>query len=251
MLVERPTLRASWLGRVPYRPIHQLQRYLMEQRKIEEIPDTLLLLEHDHAFTLGRRANYTHLVTSEMAILADNGEVIETDRGGEATYHGPGQLVAYPIVSIRNLNLGPVAYIRLLEETVIQVLSEYGIRGHRVVGKSGVWVGGDPGSKPVDGKNPTGRKISAIGVRISGGVAMHGLALNVSTDLRYYSHIVPCGMPGLDVTSILEERRAHFDTEMVARSWVETFADILYFKIDWVASSSLCNVQSEQAQTCV
>ena len=180
----RSLMRASWLGRVRYRPTYELQRVLMEQRKTDDIPDTLLLLEHEHVYTLGRRADETHLVTSEGVIEADRAEVVETDRGGEATYHGPGQLVAYPIISIRELKLGPVAYVRLLEETIIQMLAEHGIRGHRVVGKTGVWVGGEPGSKPTDGANPAGRKIAAIGVRISGGVAMHGMALNVSTDLR-------------------------------------------------------------------
>ena len=251
MGVEHPTLRASWLGRVPYRPTYELQRSLMAQRKADEIPDTLLLLEHDHVFTLGRRADETHLTTSAAAILDDDGEVIETDRGGEATYHGPGQLVAYPIISVRALKLGPVAYVRLLEETVIQLLLEYGIRGHRVVGKTGVWIDGEPGSKPADGENPTGRKIAAVGVRISGGVAMHGLALNVNTDLRYYLHIVPCGMPGLDMTSILEESGLRLGTEAVAKLWAETFADILYFDIDWVSSSSLSDVQSARAQVSV
>ena len=251
MGAERPTMRASWLGRVQYRPMYELQRNLLEKRKAEEIPDTLLLLEHDHVVTLGRRADETHLTTSEDAILDDDVEIVETDRGGEATYHGPGQLVAYPIISIRALKLGPVAYVRLLEETVIQVLSEYGISGHRVVGKTGVWIGGEPGSKPAAGENPTGRKIAAIGVRVSGGVAMHGLALNVSTDLRYYSHIVPCGMPGLDVTSILSVSGLRLDTDEVGRIWAEAFADILFFELDWVASSSLADVQSERVHVSV
>ncbi len=251
MGVGRPTIRAAWMGRVPYRPMFELQRSILAQRKAEEIPDTLLLLEHDHVVTLGRRADETHLVTSEGAILADDGEVIETDRGGEATYHGPGQLVAYPIVSVRELKLGPVAYVRLLEEAVIQVLAEYGIRGHRVVGKTGVWIDGEPGNRPAKGENPNGRKIAAIGVRISGGVAMHGFALNVSTDLSYYSHIVPCGMPGLDMTSVLEESGTLAGTEEVGKLWAEAFADILFYDIDWVDQSSFGVSQSAQAQVSV
>jgi lipoate-protein ligase B len=239
-----PTMRASWLGRIQYRPTLQLQRSLLQERKAEEIPDTLLLLEHDHVFTLGRRADATHLLTSEGAILADDAEVIETDRGGQATYHGPGQLVAYPIIGVRDLGLGPVAYVRLLEETAIQVLSEFGIRGHRMVGKTGVWIDGEPGSKVAAEEPPKGRKIAAIGVRISGGVAMHGLALNVSTDLRYYSHIVPCGMPGMDMTSIFKESGFRIETDAVARLWAEAFADILFFDIDWMPASSLSDVQS-------
>ena len=247
----RSPMRASWLGRVQYRPTYELQRSLMEMRKANEIPNTLLLLEHEHVFTLGRRADETHLVTRDGVIATAGAEVVDTDRGGEATYHGPGQLVAYPIISIRELKLGPVAYVRLLEETTIQMLREYGIRGHRVVGKSGVWIGGEPGSRPVDGANPRGRKIAAIGVRVSGGVAMHGIALNVSTDLSYYSHIVPCGMPGLDVTSIAREIERYVDVETVAKSWAALFADILYFDIDWILASSLMDIQSAQVAVSV
>ena len=247
----RSPMRASWLGRVPYRPTHELQWSLIEQRKSDEIPNTLLLLEHDHVFTLGRRADETHMVASEGVIEEYSAEIVETDRGGEATYHGPGQLVAYPIISVRELKLGPVAYVRLLEETTIQMLAEYGIRGHRVVGKSGVWIGGEPGGRPKEGANPTGRKIAAIGVRLSGGVAMHGMALNVSTDLTYYSHIVPCGMPGLDMTSISNEIGRRIDTEVIARSWAELFADILFFDIDWVSASSLMDIQSAQVSVSV
>ena len=229
----RTLMRASWLGRVRYRPTYELQRVLMEQRKADEIPDTLLLLEHEHVYTLGRRADETHLVTSEGVIEADRAEVVETDRGGEATYHGPGQLVAYPIISIRELKLGPVAYVRLLEETIIQMLAEYGIRGHRVVGKTGVWVGGEPGSKPTDGANPAGRKIAAIGVRISGGVAMHGMALNVSTGLDYYSHIVPCGMRDLPVASIETLTGSNPGVKAVGFMAAEIFAGFLGAQIDW------------------
>ena len=161
MAVERSVMRASWLGRVPYRPTFDLQKSLVAQRQTDEIPDTLLLLEHDHVFTFGRRADESHLVTSESLVEADGAEVIETDRGGEATYHGPGQLVAYPIISVRRLKMGPVAYVRILEETILQVLRDYGIRGHRVVGKTGIWIGGEPGGKPQKGENPDGRKIAA------------------------------------------------------------------------------------------
>ena len=251
MMLDRSVMRASWLGRVRYRPTHELQRSLVERRKLGQIPDTLLLLEHERVFTLGRRADETHLTTSRGLIDKDGAEVVETDRGGEATYHGPGQLVAYPIISVRELKLGPVAYVRLLEETTIQMLAKYGIRGHRVVSKSGVWVGGEPGGRPKGGRNPTGRKITAIGVRISGGVAMHGMSLNVSTDLSYYSHIVPCGMPGLDMTSISREIGKPVKTEVIARAWAEMFADILFFDVDWISASSLMDIQSAQVSVSV
>ncbi len=244
MVVERSVMRASWLGRVPYHPTYELQQLLVQKRQVDEIPDTLLLLEHDHVYTLGRRADETHLRTSDGLIEDDCAEVVETDRGGEATYHGPGQLVAYPIISVRELKMGPVAYVRILEETIIQVLRDYGIRGHRVVGKTGVWIEGEPGDKPPKGELPTGRKIAAIGVRLSGGVAMHGMALNVSTDLSYYSNIVPCGMPGLDMTSIEQETGDAFDVEYVARDWAAAFADILFFELDWQPASKVADIQS-------
>ena len=123
--------------------------------------------------------------------------MIATDRGGETTYHGPGQLVVYPIISIRQLNIGPVAYVRLLEEVTLQVLSDHGICGHRVVGKTGVWVGGEPGDKVAEGEAPLGRKIAAIGVRISGGIAMHGTALNVHNghfDIQRHSALWNAGI---------------------------------------------------------
>ena len=251
MGVERSTLRTSWLGRVPYRPTYELQRTLLESRKQEAIQDTLLLLEHEPVFTLGRRADDTHVISDGKQTAQGGAQVIETDRGGEATYHGPGQLVAYPIISIRALKLGPVAYVRILEETIIQVLRDHGISGHRVVGKTGVWIGGEPGNKPDAGENPAGRKIAAIGVRVSGGVAMHGMALNVVTDLRYYAQIVPCGMPGLDVTSMSRETGLPLQTESVAKAWAEAFADVLFLDIDWQPASYFADIQSARVPVSV
>ena len=241
---ERAILRTSWLGRVPYGPTYELQRDLLERRKSGEIPDTLLLLEHEPVFTLGRRADDSHILSNGGALSNLGVEVVETDRGGEATYHGPGQVVAYPIVSIRELKLGPVTWVRILEETTIQLLREHGINGHRVVGKTGVWIGGEPGDKPLQGENPAGRKIAAIGVRISGGIAMHGLALNVNTDIDRYAQIVPCGMPGLDVTTMSREAGSSFEAELIAKEWARIFADVLFFKIVWESSAFETEIQS-------
>lgn len=244
MKLERAILRASWLGRVSYRPTFELQRSLVERCKSGDIPDSILLLEHEPVFTLGRRADESHLLSDELTIAGRGVELVETDRGGEATYHGPGQLVVYPIVNIRDLKMGPVSYVRILEETTIQLLRDHGISGHRVVGKTGVWIGGEPGSKPPKGSNPAGRKIAAVGVRISGGVAMHGIALNVNTDLDYYAQIVPCGMPGVDITSMARETDLSFDTESIARDWATYFAEILFFRIVWEPSAFGAELQS-------
>ncbi len=248
MHMDRTQMRAAWLGRVPYRATHDLQLELQEKRKEKAIPDTLLLLEHDPVYTLGRRADDTHIHAAPDAVAA---EIVYSDRGGLATYHGPGQLVAYPILNIRNLRLGPVSYVRILEETIIQLLLQFGISGHRVVGKTGVWVGGEPGSKPAEKDNPAGRKIAAIGLRLSEGVAIHGMALNVNTDLGYYEHIIPCGMPGLDVTSMHQETGQSFKLETVAKFWAELFTDILFFELDWVPKSHLLNTQSIPIATSV
>jgi len=195
-------LRASWLGRLDYGSALELQRTTLAQRKSDSISDSILLLEHPHVVTLGRRADDSHLVTNRFGLNAAGIEIHETDRGGEATYHGPGQLIGYPIIDVRVANLGPVTYVRMLEQSIIETLAEYDIEAHLVDGETGVWVGGISGEKRELGSNPAGKKIAAIGVRISGGVTMHGFALNVATDLSYFQHIIPCGMPDLPFTSI-------------------------------------------------
>lgn len=226
------SLGAMWLGRVPFQNAYELQLELLERRKSGFAGDTLLLMEHDHIFTHGRRGSDDHVMASTHALRQRGISVVRTDRGGETTYHGPGQLIVYPIVSIRDLSLGPVAYVRLLEEATIQLLSEYGVQGHRVVGKTGVWIGGEPGNKVDPSSAPDGRKIAAIGVRVSGGVAMHGIAINVSTDTRMFDYIVPCGMHGLMVTSIENETDAVRTVESVGWQWTTKFADILGLQLN-------------------
>jgi lipoyl(octanoyl) transferase len=195
-------MRATWLDTVDYNSALELQRAMAEARKSNSVPDTLLLLEHPHVITLGRRAGESHVLSNPETLKAEGVELHETERGGEATYHGPGQLVVYPVIDVRAAGLGPVSYVRLLEQTVIETLDEFGVNAHLVDGETGVWVGGVPNEKRRKGINPAGRKIAAIGVRITGGVSMHGFALNVSTDTSYFRHIVPCGMPDLPITSI-------------------------------------------------
>ena len=235
------------MGRVAYEPGFRLQSRLFELRKSDHIQDTLLLLEHDPVFTHGRRGTDAHILTDQVQSTSSRVPVIETDRGGETTYHGPGQLVIYPIISIRQLNIGPVAYVRLLEEVTLQLLSEHGISGHRVVGKTGVWVGGEPGDKVAEGEAPLGRKIAAIGVRISGGNAMHGTALNVTTDTSIFNDIVPCGMPGLEVTSMEIERGHAPSIEDVGWHWADTFADILGYEMTQINGSEIWALRNEAA----
>ena len=241
------SLTAAWLGRVTYEPGYQLQTRLLELRKTDKIEDTLLLLEHDHVFTHGRRGTDTHILAGRNGLNGHAVPVIETDRGGETTYHGPGQLVAYPIISIRQLSIGPVAYVRLLEEVTLQLLRDHGISGHRVVGKTGVWVGGEPGDKVAEGVAPRGRKIAAIGVRVSGGVAMHGIALNVAVDTAMFSDIVPCGMPGLDVTSMEIELGLVPSIQGVGWQWADVFAGILGYELSRTPASEIWALRNEEA----
>ncbi|MGH9110877.1 MAG: lipoyl(octanoyl) transferase LipB, partial [Acidimicrobiales bacterium] len=190
------SLRVRWLGRVPYREAWALQRAM----HASSADDHLLLLEHPHVYTLGKRADMRHVLVPPAEVGAD---LVRTDRGGDVTYHGPGQLVGYPIVSLpakRGERYGmadTVAYVRSVEQLLIDALADLGLpNGGRLRGYPGVWV--DP-----DGDNP--RKIAAIGVRLTRGRSMHGFALNVAPDMRYWGYIVPCGIPGKQVSSLADE----------------------------------------------
>jgi lipoyl synthase len=191
------TLRVRWLGRVPYREAWALQRAL----HASATDDHLLLLEHPHVYTLGVRTDMRHVLVPPADVGAD---LVRTDRGGDVTYHGPGQLVGYPIVSLpakrgggRHGLADTVAYVRSVEQLVIDALADVGLPGAgRLRGYPGVWV--DP-----EGDDP--RKIAAIGVRLTRGRSMHGFAVNVDPDMRYWGHIVPCGIPDKRVTSVAEE----------------------------------------------
>jgi lipoyl(octanoyl) transferase len=181
------------LGVVPYAEALTLQRQLVDERRTGEIPDTLLLLEHPPVITLGvKLASARANVVATPAMLASRGvEVVETGRGGDVTYHGPGQLVAYPILDLRPDRQDVHRYVRDLEAVMIGVCEGYGLVAGRIAGLSGTWIGN--------------RKVGAIGVRISRWITSHGLALNVSTDLAAFDLIVPCGITDRGVTSISTE----------------------------------------------
>jgi lipoyl(octanoyl) transferase len=175
--------RLMWLGTdVDYAQALELQRQILDERAAGHVPDTVLLLEHAAVYTKGRRAPDEHVIDELSAPL------VETDRGGQVTYHGPGQLVGYPIVDLKSRGMGPKAYVRALERSLVLALESQGVAAHTEDGLTGVWT-------------QTG-KIAAIGVRITRGIAMHGFALNVSTDLSAYDPIVPCGIFDRPVTSM-------------------------------------------------
>ena len=178
------------LGLVPYPAAWALQNRLAEARRAGLAPDTLILLEHPHTYTIGRSGTRDHVFLTE-AELATRGIIcLDVDRGGDVTYHGPGQLVGYPI-----FDLGPQPdvgrYLRNLEDCLIDTLADFGIAGGRLSGYTGVWIGN--------------RKIAAIGVKVSQGVTTHGFALNVTTDLSLFTHILPCGISDKGVTSMAVE----------------------------------------------
>ena len=187
-------LNCFWLGIQEYEPIWFLQKHIHSLRKMGEISDVFLLLEHEHVYTFGKNANHDHLLPT----YPEEAEVIQIDRGGDITYHGPGQIVGYPILDLENFFTDIHKYLRLLEETVILTLDSYGIKGERNDGKTGVWL---------DVNTPFPKKICAMGVRASRWVTMHGFALNVDVDLDYFNNIIPCGLTNNIVTSIKKENK--------------------------------------------
>jgi lipoate-protein ligase B len=175
------------LGLVDYRRAWSLQQEMADARRRDEIEDTLLLLEHPHTYTIGRRGTRDHVYLSDAQLQERGITCLEVDRGGDVTYHGPGQLVGYPIFKLGdNPDVG--AYLRKLEGCLIDVLDDFGIESGRLEGFTGVWIGNE--------------KIAAIGVKVASAVTTHGFALNVNTDLSYFGHILPCGIVGKGVTSM-------------------------------------------------
>jgi lipoate-protein ligase B len=188
-------LRLVDLGRMAYVPALEIQR-ATHQRVLDRLdPPTLLLVEHDPVITISqRREAAQHLIVNAETLARLGIDVQPTDRGGDITYHGPGQLVAYPILHLEDFGLNLSRYMRLLEQVVIDTVGEFGVAAHREAGATGVWA---------DAK-PQAAKIAALGVRIRRGVTMHGLALNVTTNMEHFNTIVPCGLAGRSVTSLRE-----------------------------------------------
>jgi len=194
-------------GRVEYASAFELQQQLVARRKAGAIPDQFILLEHPHTITLGRNGHLENLLAGHDALSSAGIAFHPTDRGGDITYHGPGQIVGYPILDLREWQRDVGAYVRAIEQTMIDTLADFGIQAGRIPKCTGVWVGGS--------------KIGAIGVHISRWVTSHGFALNVSTDLRYFQYIVPCGISkpvtsmaqlGCDASwaAVAERLAAHF-----------------------------------------
>ena len=215
------------LGRVPYTEALTIQQQVVAARKQNLVGDTLLLLEHPQVLTLGRNAHRSNVLLSDDALAQRGVELHEINRGGDVTYHGPGQLIGYPIIDLRgNLpgkkgpHLGPVDYVRLLEEVLIRSCGDFGVMTQRICKLTGVWT--------LAGGTIREKKIAAIGVHVSQGVTSHGFALNVTTDLRDFEWIVPCGLTDREVTSLELEADADQQPtmEMALNSTARNFGRI-------------------------
>jgi len=209
------------LGVVPYLEAWNLQKELADQRRRNEIPDVLLLLEHPPTYTRGRRSKPEELPMGVEWYEAQGIEVHDTDRGGLVTYHGPGQLVAYPIVDLAAYDDDVHAYVRGLEQVIIGALGEAGVPAQTIDGLTGVWTLGDP--PPTISANRA-RKIASIGLHVSRGITTHGLAINVDNDLQPFEWIVPCGIEGVAMTSIARERKGDADPGSFARVLASAYA---------------------------
>jgi lipoyl(octanoyl) transferase len=211
-------------GTVPYGEGRQAQKLLESARQRGEIPDVLLLLEHTPVYTRGRRTRPEELPMGVQWYEAQGIEVLDTDRGGLVTYHGPGQLVAYPIVSLEPYGNDVHEYVRGLEKVMIGSLAEHGVPARIIDGLTGVWT---EGARPASGTGmPEARKIGSIGVHVSRGVTTHGLAVNVSNDLQPFEWIVPCGIDGVAMTSLSRELGAEQGLEAFAATLAERFGDV-------------------------
>lgn len=209
------------LGSVDYADAHRVQQELQAKRIAGDIDDTVLLLEHRPVFTLGRSAKRQHVLAPTEVLEARGFTVHEVGRGGDVTYHGPGQLVAYPIIDLKPSRKDVRKYVWSLEEAMIRTCADFGVPAARLAGLNGAWV--------------EDRKIGAVGVRISRWVTMHGLALNVSTDLSHFELIIPCGIPDKAVTSLSAELQRSVTVEDVVEPLAVHFAALYDEDPEWEA----------------
>jgi len=214
------SVRASWLGRTPYREAWDLQAELVSALRDGHAPDTLLLLEHPHVFTMGKAAKPDHLLWDASEQARRNVDVIWSDRGGEATYHGPGQLVGYPILDLSHFGLSIPQYLKKLEQSLIDFLHELGVESQPgEPGLTGVWSGGE--------------KVAAIGIKLNRSIVSHGFALNLTTDLGYFDGIVPCGHADLRPTSVEAITGVRIATPDAARGYTEHFSRVFDTALEW------------------
>ncbi len=217
------SVRASWLGRTPYQAAWDLQAELVAGVRAGQAPDTLLLLEHPHVFTMGKAAQPDHLLWDEAERLGRDVDVIWSDRGGEATYHGPGQLVGYPILDLAHVGLSIPQYLEKLELSLIDYLREVGVDSQPgEPGLTGVWSGGE--------------KVAAIGIKLNRSIVSHGFALNLTTNLEYFEGIVPCGHADLRPTSVQAITGEQIDTAAAALAYASHFSRVFGVALEWTSA---------------
>ena len=208
-----------------FNDIIELKRANRRNGTSEPTNNFLLWVEHPPVFTLGKSGKIEHLLVDQQALAEKGIEFFQTNRGGDITFHGPGQIVGYPIFDLDNFFTDIHKYLRFLEQAVIDTLTEYGLEATRSEGETGVWL---------DAGTPFARKICALGVRASRWVTMHGFALNVNTDLSYFNHIVPCGIQGKGVTSLAKELGGEFNTDEVKQKLIKNLG--ILFEAHWDAT---------------
>lgn len=219
-------VRACWLGSTPYRDAWDLQAELVTAVRDGGAPGTLLLLEHPHVFTMGKAAKPQDVLWDESERSRRQVDVIWSDRGGEATYHGPGQLVGYPIIDLTHFELTIPGYLQKLEQSLIEYLRELGIES-------------EPGERGLTGVWSRGEKVAAIGIKLNRSVVSHGFALNLTTDLEYFDGIVPCGHADKRPTSVEALTGRRLDVANAAREYAMHFADVFGARTEWASPESL------------
>lgn len=216
----------SDLGFIDYKEAWDLQYKIHDKRVSGTINDHLLLLEHPNTYTLGKTADRSHLVGGEDYLREKNISIYDIDRGGDITYHGPGQIVGYPIINLNNWIQDTHKYLRALEEVIIRVCFEFGLIGKRDPDYTGVWI--------------DDRKIAAIGIKVSRWVTMHGFAFNVNTDLSLFNGIIPCGIPDKTVTSLNKETNNNNEIELVKSLIIKHFKEVFeYESIELISKNTL------------
>jgi lipoate-protein ligase B len=231
---KSPRVRACWLGSAPYRAVWDLQADLVGAVREGSAPDTLLLLEHPHVFTLGKAGHADDLLWDEDERARRAVDVVWSDRGGEATYHGPGQLVGYPILDLAHFEMTIPTYLEKLERSLIDYLGDLGIKS-------------EPGGRGLTGVWSNGEKVAAIGIKLNRSVVSHGFALNLTAELDYFDGIIPCGHIDKRPTSVAALTGKRIDTETAARGYATHFDNVFGTALTWLPAGSLISSQAAGA----
>ena len=219
------------LDSIDYKEAWDIQKAVHQLRVENKIEDVLFLLEHPHTYTLGKTADKENLVGNKKYLDENNISVYDIDRGGDITYHGPGQIVGYPIINLTNWQQDTHKYLRAIEEVIIRVCSEYDLLGSRVDKYTGVWI--------------EDRKICAIGIKVSRWITMHGFAFNINTDLNLFEGIIPCGISDKDVTSLNRELKNEIQIQEVKEKIIHHFSNVFnYHKIEFKSKEEILNLIS-------